>query len=110
MGQALLNLLTNALAALAEGGTIAVRVGREGDEALLEVVDDGPGMDAQTLARIWDLYYSTKEGGTGMGLPLVHRIVQEHGGGVTVQSAPGAGARFCIRLPMTRTKRPEEEL
>ncbi len=100
MKQAILNLLLNALQVLESGGRIRVSSRRGESTAALEIADDGPGMDEETASRIWDLYYTTKEQGTGLGLPTVHRIAREHGGRVEVDSAPGAGARFTLHLPL----------
>jgi signal transduction histidine kinase len=100
MKQTTLNLLLNALEALEPGGRIHVNSRQREKVAALEIADDGPGMDEETLSRIWDLHYTTKERGTGMGLPTAHRIVREHGGRIDVDSAPGAGTRFTILLPL----------
>lgn len=99
--QALLNLIINARQALEpKGGHISVITRRAGGEALLEVVDDGPGMDPVTLARAFDLYFSTKKGGTGLGLPTVRRLVEAHGGRVEIQSSPGHGTQVRLHFPL----------
>jgi len=67
--------------------------------AELEVADDGPGIEVADRARIFTPFFTTKPAGTGLGLATVHRIVDAHGGGVSVESAPGHGARFTVRLP-----------
>jgi two-component system NtrC family sensor kinase len=100
--QALLNLLLNAADAVAEIGGGAVRVTtRLGDEGCVEVVveDDGPGIDPELSGKIYDPFFSTKEGGTGLGLALTHQIVRDHGGAIQVDSRPGHGARFTVSLP-----------
>ena len=97
--QALLNLLVNAVEATDEGH---IRLeARSLPEGWVEigVADTGPGIPAADAERIFDLYFTTKAAGTGLGLSLVHRIVSEHGGRVEVQSARGAGTRFVILLP-----------
>jgi len=97
--QALLNLLGNALEAL-EVGTIRLIARSVADDQVEIVVDDtGPGIPPEELERIFDLYFTTKAEGTGLGLSLVHRIVSEHGGRIEVQSALGEGTRFIIQLP-----------
>jgi len=98
--QVALNLLRNALQATREGGTIRVGVHREGDRARLEVADDGVGIAPEHLARIWEPFFTTKgDTGTGLGLGIVKRIVEEHGGTIGVESAPGRGSTFTVELP-----------
>ncbi len=100
--QALLNLVINARQAMEERGhgRVTLITRREGDHAVLEVVDDGPGMDADTLERSLEPYYSTKARGTGLGLPTVRRILEAHGGALELQSEPGRGTRAVLRLPL----------
>jgi signal transduction histidine kinase len=107
--QVLLNLLTNALAAtptggrVEVGGTAAVRDGRPG--IAVTVTDTGGGIAPEHLARIFDPFFSTKRsGGTGLGLSICRDIVRAHEGAITVESAPGAGARFSIWLPGDRAE------
>lgn len=97
--QAVLNLLLNALQAVAPG-TGRVRLAAEVDERWLRVsvADNGPGVPAEKRGRIFDLYYSTRADGTGLGLPLVHRIAVDHGGRVELADAPGGGAVFTLHL------------
>lgn len=97
--QALLNLLVNAVEATDEGHIrLAARSLPEG-WVEIGVADTGPGIPAEDAERIFDLYFTTKAAGAGLGLSMVHRIVAEHGGRVEVQSDRGAGARFVILLP-----------
>ncbi len=105
--QVFLNLVVNARQALEGqgGGRITVISRREGDEAVVEVLDDGPGMDPATLERAFEVYFSTKAGGTGLGLPTVRRLVEAHGGSLDLQSSPGHGTRAVVRLPIPE---PEE--
>jgi two-component system sensor histidine kinase PilS (NtrC family) len=106
--QVLWNLLVNAAqAALAapraeRGGQVEVRVRcapLPDGGAALEVADDGPGIAAEDLARIFTPFFTTKARGTGLGLATVQRVVDAHGGTVTAASVPGRGARFAVRLP-----------
>ena len=100
--QALLNLLRNAADAVAEVGSGSVRVAtRARGPGYVEVVveDDGPGIHEELAGKIYDPFFSTKEGGTGLGLALTHQIVRDHGGTIRVDSRPGHGARFTISLP-----------
>jgi two-component system, cell cycle sensor histidine kinase and response regulator CckA len=118
--QVVMNLLTNARDALAgRGGQVALSaqvIEHDGTVAehdvlspssagifvALEVADDGPGMDARTLRRIFDPFFSTKPSGHGLGLASVLGIVRSHGGGISVRSRPGQGARFSVLWPMRR--------
>lgn len=97
--QVLLNLLRNALDAAGEnaGGTVVCSVYRRPREAVIEVRDDGPGFAAE--APIFDAFYSTKDSGTGMGLSICHRIIQDHGGYIRATSHPGATV-FTVALPL----------
>ncbi len=111
--QVILNLLKNAAQAMAEEGTpapvITLRTRRETDYALIEVIDNGPGMDEKTLKRIFEPFFTTKEvgAGTGLGLSVSYFIVTEqHNGRLSVLSKPGQGARFSIRLPLSREALP----
>jgi signal transduction histidine kinase/CheY-like chemotaxis protein len=99
---ALLNLATNARDAMPDGGTFTVTAGIEGEEALLTLADDGAGMDAGTLARVFDLFYTTKpEGlGSGIGLAVVKRFVEDAGGRLEIHSEPGEGTSLALRLPL----------
>jgi signal transduction histidine kinase len=65
----------------------------------LEIIDNGCGMDEKTLSRIFEVFWSTKTSGSGLGLPTVKRIVEAHGGQLLVDSAPSRGTRFTISLP-----------
>ena len=99
--QVLVNLLKNADEAMPEGGTIRVSARREGEVAVLEVADEGPGIPAEKRAQIFEPYFTTKEKGTGLGLAISRRIVEEHGGRLELEDALPHGARFVIKLPLT---------
>lgn len=98
--QALLNLLVNARQAMPSGGEIIVRVRREGNYAELSLTDTGVGMDESELGHCFDLYWSTKNAGTGLGLGTTRRIVEQHGGTISVVSERGRGTSFSIVLPL----------
>jgi signal transduction histidine kinase len=105
VGQAVLNLLVNALDALEEegrGGRVSIEIRRAQDECVIVVVDDGPGVPAEQLERVADLFYTTKEvgKGTGLGLALVHNIARAHGGSVHLSSKPGDGFRVELHFPV----------
>jgi signal transduction histidine kinase len=97
------NLIDNALKYTPAGGRVDVEVGREGDVALLRVRDTGTGIPADELPRIFDRLFrgdrSRAERGLGLGLSLVKAVVEAHGGTVSVESEPGRGSVFTVRLP-----------
>jgi len=97
---ALLNLVLNAEQAMPEGGQLVVRTYGTADGVALDLIDTGVGMDTATRARIFDAFYSTKRGGSGLGLPTVRKIVEAHNGRISLQSEPGRGTQFTIKLPM----------
>jgi signal transduction histidine kinase len=114
--QVLLNLLLNAMDAAPEGTTVAVRLSRESADASLTqaggppkarawlrvaVADRGPGLPADIGDRIFEPFVSTKDAGTGLGLPICKRIVEEHGGEIWAENREGGGAVFSFRLPVT---------
>jgi PAS domain S-box-containing protein len=100
--QVVLNLVVNALEAMKDGGTLAVRVFGEGDSVVLALEDTGPGMDAQVLAQVFDPFFTTKEAGTGLGLSIVRKIVDQHAGEVRIESERGKGTRVRVVLPAQR--------
>ena len=96
---AVLNLLINAVQAMEGGGQLVVRTRAAGLGVLLELIDTGPGMDAETLGKVFRAFYTTKQGGSGLGLPTARKIVEAHGGTIDVESAPGRGTKVTIWLP-----------
>ncbi len=104
--QALMNLGLNAIQALQPGGGGTLRFDglRDGEDLLLRVTDDGPGMDEETRAKVFEPFYTTKATGTGLGLAIVRQAVEAHGGSVAVESRPGSGATFTLRLPGARER------
>lgn len=97
--QVLLNLALNAQQAMPRGGLLELQSRYRDGRVELDIIDNGCGMDEQTLSRIFDAFYSTKPSGSGLGLATVKRIIEAHGGQVTVESAPARGTRFTISLP-----------
>ncbi|RME26560.1 MAG: hybrid sensor histidine kinase/response regulator [Deltaproteobacteria bacterium] len=106
LGQVTLNLLVNALQAIPSheaGGRhrVMIRLRRDGDHALLQVEDTGPGIDPAVRDRIFDPFFTTKRaGGTGLGLAITRRIVEDLGGSIHVDSTPGEGTVISVRLPL----------
>jgi two-component system sensor histidine kinase HydH len=98
--QALLNLYLNAIQAMDQGGVLSVSSSavRNG-EIRIQVVDTGGGIQVEDLGKIFDPYFTTKPRGTGLGLPIVHKIVEAHGGEIRVKSAVGKGTAFTILIP-----------
>jgi signal transduction histidine kinase len=97
--QALLNLMLNAEQAMPEGGELVLQTRANGDGVYLDVIDTGKGIDAGDLAKLFRPFHTTKPGGTGLGLATTRKIVRAHGGDIDVQSEPGRGTKFTIRLP-----------
>lgn len=99
--QAVANLVLNAQQAMPNGGTIAIRTMRVENDAAIEVADTGIGIAPEIIKRIFNVYFSTKPGGTGLGLPITKRIIEGHGGTIAVRSTPSVGSVFTIRLPVS---------
>ena len=93
------NLLRNAKDATPAGGEVLVSTLRDGDFVSIRVTDTGEGISPEQAARVLEPYFSTKKGGTGLGLPTARRVAEDHGGGLTLQSEPGKGTQFVLRLP-----------
>jgi signal transduction histidine kinase len=100
--QVLVNLVVNAIQAMPTGGTLTVKTFADASHVALIVKDTGIGMSEEVMKQIFVPFFTTKEvgQGTGLGLPVVHGIVNSHGGSIQVQSKVGQGARFEIRLPI----------
>lgn len=107
---AVLNLIINAIEAVGDDGTVKIQVARSEnerseefeDEAIVEVSDNGRGISEEDLARIFNPFFTTRTGGTGLGLPAVRRIARAHGGRVEVNSTVGEGSTFSLHLPIGR--------
>ncbi len=97
--QALHNLAQNAQQAMPEGGVLEIQTDRRGDRVVLELIDNGQGMDARTRARMFQAFFSNRPGGSGLGLPTVRKIVLAHDGDIDCDSEVGRGTRFTISLP-----------
>jgi signal transduction histidine kinase len=97
--QALLNLVLNAQQAMPGGGELTIQASAEPDGVCLSLIDTGQGMLPEVAAKAFRPFYSTRVGGTGLGLPTTKKIIEAHGGTIDVQSAVGRGTKFTIRLP-----------
>lgn len=95
----LLNLMLNAEDAMPDGGTLALQAAAADGWVTLDVIDTGCGMSPELAARAFQPFVTTKRGGTGLGLATARKIVQAHGGTIAVQSEPGRGTKFTLRLP-----------
>ncbi len=106
--RALYNLMKNAVQAMGDGGLLCVRTRREGEEMVVEVVDDGPGIAVEVRARLFEPFFTTREKGSGLGLAVVSQIVEENGGHLELQSTEGEGATFSMYLPIAERVKMEE--
>lgn len=103
--QVFLNLLLNAAQALDAGGRVEVRVAETVDRIVISVIDDGMGITNEQRTRLFEPFYSTREEGTGLGLPVAQRIVRMHDGEIVVESTPGTGTTVRVVLPLSRAER-----
>lgn len=96
---ALLNLLLNAKQAMPSGGQLVVRTRSIGNRVAVHLIDTGCGMDEQTAAQMFEAFFSTKPGGSGLGLPTTSKIIEAHGGTISVESELGRGTHITVELP-----------
>ena len=96
---ALLNLIINAVQSMETGGQLVVRTRSSGLGVVLELIDTGLGMDEETLAKAFRAFYTTKQGGSGLGLPTARKIVEAQAGTIDIESAAGRGTKVSIWLP-----------
>jgi signal transduction histidine kinase len=103
------NLVINSLQAMPEGGELKVTLRPRGPAVEIEFADTGSGIAPEALGQIFEPYYSTKETGIGLGLPLTKKIIEDHGGEIAVTSEPGAGTTFTVTLPREPAPRPQPQ-
>jgi signal transduction histidine kinase len=97
--RSLVNLVRNAIQASPPGGTVDVELQQEGETATIRVLDEGPGIDDQDREKLFDAFFTTRTSGTGLGLALVRRVAEEHGGWVQLRNRPTRGAEAIFRVP-----------
>ncbi len=96
---ALVNLVKNALESMPDGGQLVARTRLTRFGVALDLIDTGCGMESETLLKMFDIFYTRKDGGTGLGLPTAKKIIEAHGGRINVQSEVGQGTKFTIEFP-----------
>lgn len=104
--QAVFNCVRNAIEAMPDGGTLTITTWSAGTHVDVSIVDTGLGIQPEHLTKVFDPFYSTKDKGTGLGLPYVRQIITEHGGQVLLQSTPDIGTKVTLQLPVLN--RPDE--
>lgn len=108
--RAVSNLVLNAMDAMLQGGTLALRTRQQDDRAFVEVSDTGAGLTPEECERLFTPYYTSKEHGTGLGLAIVQSVVSDHHGRISVQSQSGRGTTFVIELPRTQAQDQQSDL
>lgn len=99
---ALMNLVKNALEATTRGGQLMARTYSTQASVALDLIDSGRGVDNNTILHMFEPFYTTKEGGSGLGLPTARKIIEAHGGRISVQSELGRGTKFTLEFPVLR--------
>ncbi|RNC98431.1 PAS domain-containing protein [Lysinibacillus halotolerans] len=102
--QMLINLVKNAIEVMVEGGTITIKLETNNDEIDVLVIDEGPGLTDREIDQLFTPFYTTKPTGTGLGLPLVKKVIEEHHGSINIESSVGVGTTFKISLPICDKK------
>lgn len=101
--QAILNVVINGVQAMSDGGNLHIATQREGEGAVITVRDEGTGIPLEIRDKIYNLYFTTKKGGTGIGLAMTYRVIQLHHGALEFDSEEGRGTTFMLRIPLTET-------
>ena len=97
--QVILNLVENAIDAMPNSGKLRIRTSRYNEYVVMDIEDTGPGIDKYGLENLFNLFYTTKNSGSGLGLPVSKKIIDDHGGYINVDSTLGKGTIFSVRLP-----------
>jgi len=97
--QVFINIISNGFEAMADGGFITVSSKRVADGIEIRITDAGVGIPEESLAHIFEPFYTTRERGSGLGLPISYKIIEAHDGDISAMSEPGRGTTFIIRLP-----------
>lgn len=100
--QAFLNILMNAMQAMPEGGEIYIELSAHRNTLMILFGDEGPGIPDETLNKIWEPFFTTKDKGSGLGLPIVKKIIEGHGGTIEIENGPEKGAQVTVTLPANR--------
>ena len=106
--QAVLNLVLNAQEAMPDGGELLVRTAPDADHVRIDITDTGVGVPDHHLAKVFNVYFSTKQGGSGLGLAATRRILELHGGDIELETQVGKGTHFTARLPIAPPQGHEE--
>jgi signal transduction histidine kinase len=111
MKQAVLNVVLNGIQAMPQGGTLSLCAKKDDEFVLMEIQDQGGGIPAELQEKVFELYFTTKESGTGIGLAQTYQILQWHYGSVDFESIQGKGTTFRLRIPLAelRTENLREE-
>ena len=104
MRGALMNLILNAIEAMPEGGTLSIAIDQTADSLQLEIADTGPGINEEEAKKIFEPFYTTKAQGLGLGMPYAKKIIDQHGGTISLNSGAGEGTTICITLPAGRNE------
>lgn len=105
--QAILNIFINAQQAMSDGGELIIRTDKYDNCAVINISDTGTGIASDKISKIFDAYYSSRPKGSGLGLPTAKKIVETHDGSISVESEPGKGTSFTIKLPLSGKKESE---
>jgi signal transduction histidine kinase len=100
MRGALMNLILNAIEAMTQGGTLSINLDQTDETLRLEIADTGPGIGKEEAKNIFEPFYTTKAQGLGLGMPYAKKIIEQHGGTVSLNTRIGEGTTICISLPV----------
>ncbi len=101
--QAFLNIIGNAIQSMEDGGTVTVTSAQRGDDIVVRIADTGPGIPSDVMSKLFVPFFTTRKSGSGLGLAVTRRIIENHHGEITAESEPGQGTTFAVRLPIVRS-------